>query len=163
MVKWREGFAFKADAEKVWEELNSVTENGDGLLPEKVVAKARDPRSELHKCFTWDDTEAAEKYRLWQARFVINHLVVTIIDPEDEKIEMDVNYYTSVPAEVGRVYVPTIQSMASPDLRQVVLAEAVKLLKQAQEKLASYNLLSRASSEMIRQLVKRLYRRMRRK
>jgi hypothetical protein len=59
----------------------------DGLLhPDAVVEAARNPASPLHDFFTWDDTEAAEKYRQDEARQLIRSI----------KIEVD----TGVPVEV---------------------------------------------------------------
>ncbi len=46
-------------------------DNGNQLEPESVVADAADPDSPLHDAFIWDDTEAAHKYRLDQARGLI--------------------------------------------------------------------------------------------
>jgi hypothetical protein len=54
------------------EELEHIREINDGILrPEAVVDFAADPETALHAHFTWDDTEAAHKYRLWQAREII--------------------------------------------------------------------------------------------
>lgn len=39
-------------------------ENDGRLTPAEVLEEARNPESPLHDQFTWDDTEAAEKYRL---------------------------------------------------------------------------------------------------
>lgn len=44
--------------------------NGD-LKPSAVLAEARKKTSVLHRMFEWDDTRAAEKYRLFQARELI--------------------------------------------------------------------------------------------
>ena len=60
----------KADAQKVGEEI------GESPTPESVLEKARDENTELHKCFEWDDSVAAEKYRLNQARNIIRLLVI---------------------------------------------------------------------------------------
>ena len=61
-VMWRVDGFFKADAQKCYEEM------GDSdISPEEVLEKAKDKNSELHKCFEWDDTVAANKYRLQQA------------------------------------------------------------------------------------------------
>ncbi len=49
--------------------------NGGLLLPAKVVEAARPKSSPLHSSFEWDDTEAAENYRLWQARQLIRVVV----------------------------------------------------------------------------------------
>lgn len=45
--------------------------NGNELRPADVVEFARDPQTALHKRFTWDDTEAAHKWRLHEASELI--------------------------------------------------------------------------------------------
>src|SRR5262245_31862046 len=47
-----------------------------------VVAAARVPGSPLHELFDWNDTAAAESFRLVQARVMINSLRVEIIDAQ---------------------------------------------------------------------------------
>lgn len=46
-----------------------------------VLEFARNPNTALHKFFTWDDSEAAEKYRLIQAQRLIIRYEVTIVSP----------------------------------------------------------------------------------
>lgn len=72
---WKPGFEslHKANAQLVAEEIASIGEN---VTPAQIVVKARDGGTELHKCFEWDDSVAAEKYRLFQARQVVCHLVI---------------------------------------------------------------------------------------
>ena len=83
VIKWSINGIFKADANKCYEEIQEI---GDEVRPEQVLDKAKDESSELHKCFDWNDSSAAEKYRLFQAKQVINHLIVVHRD-EDEKQE----------------------------------------------------------------------------
>ncbi len=71
---------FKADAQKCAEEILAM---GDCVTPADVLEKARDESTELHKCFEWDDTIAAEKFRKIQARDVIRFIVIK----EEEKPE----------------------------------------------------------------------------
>lgn len=71
-IAWRIPGLFKADAEKVAAEIESL---GESYSPEDVVKKAEDKTTELHKCFIWDDAEAAFKYRIHQARMVCCNLV----------------------------------------------------------------------------------------
>lgn len=56
------------------EELTRIAaRHGGQLKPEDVVREAKSPRSILHGIFVWDDSRAAHKYRLWQAReFIAN-------------------------------------------------------------------------------------------
>lgn len=68
--------------ENVAERLLELERDNGRLAPADVVDAARDPTSPLHSHFTWDDSEAAEKYRLMQARTLIRtvKLEITIRD-----------------------------------------------------------------------------------
>lgn len=48
---------------------------GGTLRPREVLADARNPNSPLHDLFLWNDTEAAEAYRLIQAKEVVKVVV----------------------------------------------------------------------------------------
>ena len=52
------------------------------LRPIDVVERARDPKSVLHDCFEWDDTKAAEQWRLRQAAQLIREVSVTWVAPK---------------------------------------------------------------------------------
>lgn len=86
MIKWKSnnGFFKGVDAEKVHAEIETL---GELYSAEDIVDKARNPESELHKCFEWDDTEAAEKYRQYQARIVVDSLMVVVEREEQEPTE----------------------------------------------------------------------------
>ncbi len=63
-------FASKANAELVQDEIDALArqdENGKCTNRALVDFAASHPESESHKCFNWDDTEAADRYRLQQA------------------------------------------------------------------------------------------------
>lgn len=81
-VEWKIKGFFHADAGKVFAEITSI---GDSYTPEEIVEKANDPDSELHKCFEWDDTVAAHKYRLTQAQLIVRSLVVTEERTDEKK------------------------------------------------------------------------------
>jgi hypothetical protein len=77
---------FSANAEKCYQEILSI---GKTATAQQILDYARNPNSELHKCFEWDDTVAAEKYRLQQARQVVCHLVhVEDRQEEPQKIRL---------------------------------------------------------------------------
>lgn len=84
IIKWSLKDIFKADAQKCYEEIQEI---GDEVKPEQVLERAKDKKSELHKCFEWDNSIAAEKYRVFQARQVINHLIVVKREVDDEEKE----------------------------------------------------------------------------
>jgi len=64
---------------KVIEELKRIASEHAGLLqPATVVEEARPVSSPLHEHFEWDDSQAAEKYRIQQARQLITVCVETL-------------------------------------------------------------------------------------
>jgi hypothetical protein len=68
---------YNADPQKVAEELERIRiENGQQLRTKDVVVQASAEDSPLHPCFTWDDTAAAHKYRMHEARELIRSIVV---------------------------------------------------------------------------------------
>ena len=80
--KWRINGIYKADAEIVGREIRSL---GDSVTAEMILDKARDENTELHKCFEWDDSVAAEKYRINQAGGIIRNLVIQVSDDPGEE------------------------------------------------------------------------------
>lgn len=76
-------------------ELEIIRQKNKGLLrPRDVVDYARDPNTALHERFEWDDSVAAEAYRLERARDLIK--VVVIMNPRTEE---KVKAYVSLPQD----------------------------------------------------------------
>lgn len=71
-AEWRVEL-FKADANKCANEIMSL---GEDVSPAQIVEYARKPNTELHRCFTWNDAEAANKYRIFEARQVVCNLII---------------------------------------------------------------------------------------
>lgn len=69
----------KADAQKVANEIIAI---GESATPAQIVDRAKDPESELHKCFEWSNATAAEKWRIYQARQIVCHLVIRRTEEE---------------------------------------------------------------------------------
>ena len=133
---WKSGLGglFKADAQLVANEIMSI---GDDATPKQIVDKARDSNTELHKCFEWNDSIAAEKYRIEQARLVIRCLVIKREDGQEDKPERRVFYKT----DYNEGYKP---------LEFIVRNESEydKLLKQALAELHAFKVKYHALSEL---------------
>jgi len=58
--------------------------------PHDIVDAAADPRSPLHREFEWDDSEAAQMYRLAQAGALVRRVKLTIVreDPVTRKVKI---------------------------------------------------------------------------
>lgn len=63
-------------AEVLGKELARIESKYGSLKPEYIVNEAAKKRNPLHKCFEWDDTAAAAKWRERQAASMIRVLVV---------------------------------------------------------------------------------------
>lgn len=122
---WKTGFAslYKgADPEKVANEIEAI---GESVTPAEILERARDTSTELHKCFEWDDTVAAERWRLQQARMVVCHLVIKD-DDEDATDKPEIRIFHKTDRTDG--YKPITFIMRDK-------TEYEKLLAQAREEL----------------------------
>ena len=133
IIKWSVPGIFKADAKKCHDEILSI---GNDVQPEQVLDKAKDKNAELHKCFDWDDSSAAEKYRLIQARSVINHLiVVTQEDDEAENTEpVQFRVWMKNETEKGSGYKQTIVMVKDDDEYRKLLDQAYSELRVFKQK-----------------------------
>ena len=92
VTSWKVKGLFKADAQKVSEE---IAEIGEVVEPAEIVEKAKDESTELHKCFEWNNDIAAEKYRLHQARNLLGNLVFEYKDEPAKQEPIRLMYKTA--------------------------------------------------------------------
>ena len=110
----------KKDAQKVGEELENI-KSKETLTPISVVERAKNKKFILHKYFEWDDSEAAEKYRIQQASKIVSHVVeVTVI--RGEVIE-ERAYFNVVAKNKERSYVSLSEAIKVPSYKQQLLSE----------------------------------------
>jgi len=117
-AEWKVKGLYKADAQKVADEIGSGQ-----ITPQEVLEKARDVNSELHKCFELDDSIAAEKYRLQQARSIIINLVYAPKKEEEQSVRC-----FSLTSKVS-TYQPTQQFLVQDDEYQTLLKRALAELE----------------------------------
>ena len=67
--------------------LEKLHTNFGMIDPKSVVVMAKDESNILHNCFEWEDTKAAEGYRILQAKSLIRSIVVV-----DEKKDVEEKY-----------------------------------------------------------------------
>ncbi len=119
--------------------------NGGVLQPEAVVDFARNPKTALHAAFEWDNSEAARKYRLEQARQLIR--VTVEIEPHTGQ---EMRAYVAIREdryeEGGYRHLPTMMRKESG--RQSVLATALWELEAFEKKYKELKELSGIFSEI---------------
>ena len=127
--KWKAGTEslHKADPQKVAEEILSI---GETFTPQEIVDKARDESTELHKCFTWDDTKAAEKWRKYEARQIICHLVIQRPAEDEEGPEVRLIHKT----DRNQGYQPTAMIVRRESEYSAMLQRALGELRAFQYK-----------------------------
>jgi prophage tail gpP-like protein len=114
-------------SERIAAELELIAKRGGGVIkPERVVEFARNEKTALHSQFTWDDGEAAEAYRLWQARQVIRVCVRYVGENDDKPTRA---YVSLVEDRVEGGYRPITAVMADAEMRESLLAQAKAEMK----------------------------------
>lgn len=137
------GAPFNRDKVQVYgEALQDISNKNNGeLKPKIVVDEARNQSNPLHEYFDWDDTSAAEKHRLFQARNMINHITVEIT--YDNKKEDWKGWFSvdSTPDEktINKVYVNVERIISEPDLREQILMRAIEEADYWRQKYQKYN------------------------
>ena len=131
----------KSKVQKYGECLNKLSEKHNGRLkPQYVVDEARSSSSPLHDYFDWDDSVAAEKYRIYQARNLINHITVEISydnEKQDVKGWFSVNS-TPNDERLNKVYVTVDRVINEPELRNQILISAIQEADYWKEKYQQY-------------------------
>jgi len=119
-------------------ELERISAKRDGeLLPEDVVEAARPPRSPLHSRFTWDDSEAAHQYRLWQARQLIRVKVSYLKVGDDEIASRVFVSLSSDRCRDGGGYRTITSVMNNSVWRDQLLLDALEEMRRFKEKYAT--------------------------
>lgn len=118
--------AGQANPQVIGKALEEITdEHGGELTPKAVVDKARDKKHPLHPHFEWNDSLAAESYRLDQARNLIRIVRVEDAGADDGTSRA----FISVNDGDGTAYRPLAQIKRSADLQLVVLKQAQRDLE----------------------------------
>jgi hypothetical protein len=109
--------------------------------PDQILDEAQDNSSPIHKYFEWDDTEAARQHRLFQARNIINHLLVVItIDGEDRTTKAFHSVDIMMDDEtVGRKYAPIEIILQDTDLKEQVIKRALEEVNAWQARWLDYS------------------------
>ena len=159
ITSWKIQGLFKADAQKVSEE---IAEIGETVDPSEIVEN-----TELHKCFEWRDDVAAEKYRLHQARKLIGNLVFQVADEPSKQEPIRLMYKTTenegyksinlimnkpdeYKALLNRAY-SELQAFKNK-LKPVGTDEGLKVLKSKQGSAAQYNTAHKKTKQNISSL-----------
>lgn len=116
--------------ERIAAELAALAHRGR-LNPRRVVDWARTHgRSVIHGCFQWDNTKAAEQYRLWQARELI--VSVEVVYPDGRTRQVYVSPVVSRKSSGG--YRRLVDVLSKAGQREQFLQQALADLERVCQK-----------------------------
>lgn len=116
------------------EAIRSANPRGE-LVPSEVVAFARNPNTAIHNRFNWDDSEAANLYRLQQARTLIR--VVVSVTGNEGGMKLLTPKFVSLSTNRGsdRGYKPRVDVISDNEMRRRhvldVLTSVIGILERA--------------------------------
>ncbi len=102
-------------------EIKALEDRAGKLTPEQVVEAASDESSALHSCFTWDDSEAAARWRLDEARELIRSVrIETVIE---ERTIRSVAYVHDPKRDQNEAGYVNVMRVRKPDAVEVMRTE----------------------------------------
>ena len=124
IASWKKETAslFNADANIVANEILSI---GESATAEQIVEKATDEKTELHKLFTWDNDEAAHKWRVHQARNIVCNLVIREEERKPNRPELRMFHK----ADKSSGYIPATTVFRNEDMYLQLLNNALAELR----------------------------------
>ena len=146
---FRPGFAWKADPEEVGRTIEKLSEQTGGeVSPAMVVQEAKKKNSPLHNCFDWNNTKAAEKWRMHQARLLLGSIVINFEYSEPETVRAFLNIQTP-----GKQTYYHINSIIDDEGKmQIIIDQLKRKLSLISEQLKTYENL-KEHSKVIDQLI----------
>lgn len=163
---WKDGYSFKVSAEIVGNALEEIQKEKGHATSVDFLEYSRDEESETHDMFEWDDTVAAEKYRLHQSGVIINQLQVEIVYTEVETDDTPIAIEDAEPrtikanawVNVGKrwtqdktekaTYIDVVSAMNDVDNRKQVLFNASRELSVFKRKYQLFKELAKVVAEI---------------
>jgi hypothetical protein len=137
-------------------ELRRIAKRHRGLLrPSDVVLAARPLSSPLHSQFEWDDTVAAQRYRIWQARQLISVSVELLGTGDQARLAKVFVSLTPDRSGDGGGYRSILAVFRDRNQRAQLLADALEEMERFQEKYRSLKELLEVFDAMNRVKAKR--------
>lgn len=134
--EWR-FYKYSVDPNIVGQAIEEIEKEHGEVTAKLLLEKARPKKSKLHKLFEWNDTVAAERWRLDQATKIITAIAVTYEDDaEDPKT---VRAFANVGAKNKGSFITMATALSNEKSRSIVLQHALDELRAFQSK---YNGLS---------------------
>jgi hypothetical protein len=121
------------------DQLQQLYDANQRLTPALVLAEARDPDSPLHPLFEWNNDEAAERWRLHQARELIRSVRVVYKPATGTDPARSVRAWHAIRDEAGHHYEPAEQVALNPFQRRLLMADMEREWLQLQRRWSHFD------------------------
>ena len=115
---------------QVYKELEKVSAD-KGVSPRDLVEVSRPEDALLHKQFNWNDTKAAEEWRIFQARQLLRTIT---IEHEGQVVKQYYNVIIKLNGGKTQKYYRLETVMSSEELKEKVLVQMLRELRSFKEK-----------------------------
>lgn len=129
---WKPGRWLGVPAQVAGDRIETIRAERGRVHAADVVDDARPEDAPLHPCFEWDDSAAAEKFRVQQARAVLENLVVVPIE-SPEAPATRAFFAIGAPNE-PHDFVPISAVMSDEALRRKALRSVLEELNRIKQK-----------------------------
>lgn len=126
--KWRDGFAYEVDADIVGGVIEDIEKRNGEVTREAFLEESRPEDAPTHLMFEWDDSVAAEQYRLSQSRKIITNLQIVYLN--DNREESAVPAVLNITNKKTAVYKNIVSVMSDGETKQFVLDRLRKEVEQ---------------------------------
>lgn len=138
VYKFKNKYFFRSpnvDVKKIYDEIVAI---GEDIKPDQILEKARDKKTELYKCFEWDDKKAAKRWRLEQAKNIIRSIVIVPDNTENTKIEYTIRAFENIGHDENQRYMKTYDIMKDAELFSQLLENIYYEIEKWENKLKTY-------------------------
>lgn len=142
---WKPKAGIPVDPQVAGETVEMLRKRMGGMVaPAHLLEHARQSNCPLHAAFEWNDSEAAEQYRLQQAGHILRSLVVNVtFKPQQEERPVRA-FHSVVGPDDRRGYTSLAVAMSEQEYRAQIVAQAWRELQSWREKYAEYAELAKA-------------------
>ena len=118
--EWNDDYRLKLDANIVGGVLEQLEKKDGGITAVAFLDASRPEDSPTHSIFEWNDTKAAESWRLHQSRTTINALRVTYTDSNGDDVKVSA-FIKTTPGETRTVYENINDALSNETKREIIL------------------------------------------
>lgn len=135
--EWR-GIQYPVEPQVAGAHFKRLEEQFGQVTPENLLESSRPEEAVMHKCFEWDDSVAAERYRKQQAYSMISNLIKVVIRHESKpepSSEIKTRAVVNVSSDRGKGrFVSVERAMSDGEMHEIVLRNAIRELEEFKAK-----------------------------